>query len=195
MSLMPNQVWFFSKNPNSKRQVASLTKIATGVVALKWLDENEVSWDVEIAVSSEAVSGSVNPLEMRTGARLSLQAALFATMMGSDNTSDYAVAELIGGRMQDGTSGHEAVQVFVQAMNWEVTALGLKNTRFVNPHGLDEGDDLGMSTAADMALLAIGALEHPKFLSLCSLEDVEIDLKRGEDSELKNVRNTNDLVG
>ena len=61
MSLMPNQVWFFSKNPNSKRQVACLTKVATGVVALKWLDENEVSWDVEIAVSSEAVSGSVNP--------------------------------------------------------------------------------------------------------------------------------------
>ena len=97
--------------------------------------------------------------------------------------------------MQDGTSCHEAVQVFVQAMNWEVTALGLENTRFVNPHGLDEGDDLGMSTAVDMALLAIGALEHPKFLSLCSLEDVEIDLKRGEDLELKTVRNTNDLVG
>ena len=46
-----------------------------------------------------------------------------------------------------------------------------------------------------MALLAIGALKHPKFLSLCSLEDVEIDLKRGEDSEPKTVRNTKDLVG
>lgn len=188
-------VVLFSKDSDSKRQVASLTKVATAVVVLNWLDENEVSWDVEIAVSSEAVSGGVNPLEMRSGDRLSLQAALYAAMMASDNTSAYAVAEFIGGRMRDGTSGHEAVQVFVQAMNREVKALGLENTRFVNPHGLDEGDDLGMSTAADMALLAIGALEHPKFLSLCSLEEVEIELKRGEESELKPVRNTNDLVG
>ena len=80
-------------------------------------------------------------------------------------------------------------------MNREVKALGLENARFVIPHGLDEGDGFGMSTAADMALLAIGALEHPKFLSLNSLEDVEIDLKRSEDSELKTVRDTNDLVG
>ena len=90
-----------SKDSNSERQVASLTKVATAVVALKWLYENEVSWDVEIAVSFEAVSGSVNPLKMRTGDRLSLQAALFAVMTGSDNTSAYAVAEFIGGRMKD----------------------------------------------------------------------------------------------
>ena len=92
-------VVLLSKDPNSKRQVASLTKLATAVVALKSLDENEVSRDVEIAVSSEAVSGSVNPLKMRTGDRLSLKAALFAAMMGSNNTSAYAVAEFIGGRM------------------------------------------------------------------------------------------------
>ena len=90
-----------------------------------------------------------------------------------------------------GSGGVEAMQ----AINREVEALGLKDTRFVNPHGLDEGNELGISTAADMALLAICALEHPKFLSLCSMKMVEIEIERGRDSLVKTVRNTNDLIG
>ena len=188
-------VILLSKDPDSKRQVASLTKVATALVALEWLDKNEMSWEVEITVSPEAVSGGVNPLAMRAGDRLSLESALLAAMMASDNTSAYAVAEFIGGKMQGGVTGSEAVKIFVQAINREVEALGLKDTRFVNPHGLDEGNELGISTAADMALLAICALEHPKFLSLCSMKMVEIEIERGRDSLVKTVRNTNDLVG
>ena len=50
-------VILLSKDPDSKRQVASLTKVATALVALEWLDKNEMSWEVEITVSPEAVSG------------------------------------------------------------------------------------------------------------------------------------------
>jgi len=64
------------------------------------LDENEVSGDIKIAVSEEAVSGGVNPLALRAGDRFSLNSALLAAMMASDNTSAYAVAEFIGGQSE-----------------------------------------------------------------------------------------------
>jgi len=97
--------------------------------------------------------------------------------------------------VKGGASDGEAVEVFVEAMNREVETLGLEDTRFVNPHGLDEGDDFGESKAADMALLAINAVEQPMFLSLCEMKILEIPVKRVDEVIMKTVRNTNELVG
>ncbi|MBP83712.1 MAG: hypothetical protein CMO61_07680 [Verrucomicrobiales bacterium] len=184
-----------SENPDEKRQVASLTKVATILVALKWLDENKATDEVEIVVSGEAVSGGVNPFKFKEGDRLSFRSAMLAAMMASDNTSAYAIAEFVGSRLRTEGSESGAVSRFVTKMNREATALRLSDTRFVNPHGLDEGSDLGVSTAADMAMLAIEAIKHPQFLSLCRESEATIQVTRGGTERDMIVKNTNELVG
>jgi D-alanyl-D-alanine carboxypeptidase (penicillin-binding protein 5/6) len=184
-----------SENPDEKRQVASLTKVATILVTLKWLDENKATDEVEIAVSAEAVSGGVNPLKFEEGDCLSLRSAMLAAMMASDNTSAYAIAEFVGSRLRKEASESGAVSRFVAKMNHEAAALRLSDTRFVNPHGLDEGSDLGESTAADMAMLAIEAIKHPQFLALCRESEATIEVTRGGRERNMTIKNTNQLVG
>ena len=184
-----------SENPDEKRQVASLTKVATILVALKWLDENKATDEVEILVSAEAVSGGVNLLKFEEGDRLSLHSAMLAAMMVSDNISAYAIAEFVGNRLRAGAGESDAVSRFVTKMNLEAAALRLSDTRFVNPHGLDEGSHFGESTAANMAMLAIEAVNHAKFLTLCRESEETIKVTRGKIEQDILVKNTNELVG
>ena len=184
-----------SKDANSPREVASLTKVATVLAALEWVSENGAELSVLIPVSKSAVSGGVNPLNLQSGDSMSMESALFAAMMASDNTSAYAMAEYVGAQMAPGHEGDAAVAVFVERMNRLASDFGMSSTRFVNPHGLDGDKMRGKSTAADMARLTIYAYRAPGFSRLVSESEKEVVIFRdGNPIEIR-LNNTNQLVG
>lgn len=181
-----------AKNESQPRQVASLTKIAAALVALEWCDEtgnDPEQW--KFSVPASAVRGGANPLGLKEGDELALTTGLRAAMMASDNTSTHAFAEAIGGEMSGEGDG---VARFVGRMNGLAARLGMTDTRFVNPHGLDEGEEMGVSTAADLARLSLAAIDRPGFLDYGSDRDREVAfLRKGQEVKVRLV-NTNELV-
>ena len=124
---------------------ASLTKLMTAVVALKYGNPDDVitaTSNVNITESGAVLCG------LKEGDRLTLNQALHALLMKSANDAAVAIAEHIGG----------SVEAFAEMMNEEARAIGATNSHFVNPHGLSEEGQL--STAADMALIAEEALDN-----------------------------------
>jgi len=184
-----------SKNGNQPRQVASLTKIASVLSAIEWCGETGIdpaNWS--FTVPAAAIRGGANPLGLKAGDELTLEAALFAAMMASDNTSAHALAEAIGREMSPTSDAGKGIDVFVERMNGLAARLGMKDTRFVNPHGLDEGAEKGVSTASDLTRLALAAIERPGFLRYGSEREQEVSfLRNGAEVRVK-LTNTNELV-
>jgi len=183
------------KDHDEPRQVASLTKVATTLVALNWLREVDRDTSVRMTVTEDALSGGVNPLNLRSGDAIPMESALHAAMMASDNTSAYVIAEYVGSRLESGAEGDAAVAAFVDRMNALAARLGMAKTSFVNPHGLEEGEPYGVSTAADMARLAIEAYRSPDFPAYCAAAEKTVTYRRdGREVEVR-LLNTNELVG
>ena len=183
-----------TKGAETPRQVASLTKIAAVLVILEWLDETGSDPASLVSVPAEALRGGANPLGLRVNDELSIETGLFAAMMASDNTSTYAVADAIGKRI-DPASDKGGVAVFVARMNQRARDLGMAQTRFVNPHGLDEGGEPGVSTASDLARLAIKAHDHPAFARYCGGKERTVEFVRDGTRVPVKLINTNELVG
>lgn len=185
-----------SGNENQPRQVASLTKIAATLVALEWCEERSIDatrWS--FSVPAAAIRGGANPMGLKAGDRLSLETGLRAAMMASDNTSTHAFAEAIGREMVAGTEAGKGVEVFVEQMNGLAMRLGMNDTRFVNPHGLDDGPEKGVSTAADLARLSLAAIGRPGFLDDVSALEKTVSFLRGEQTLTVKLTNTNEIVG
>ncbi len=183
-----------AKGEDEPRQAASLVKMAAVLVALEWTDANGGDPAAhEISVPEAALRGGANPLALQAGDEVPLDTALYAAMMASDNTSTYAMAESLGRRMDP--AAESGVAVFVARMNSLAARLGMAKTRFVNPHGLDEGAELGVSTASDLARLAIHALDRADFLRYGSEREREVAFRRGETRIAVRLVNTNKLVG
>jgi D-alanyl-D-alanine carboxypeptidase len=184
-----------SKNETQPRQVASLTKIASALLALEWCEASSMDpakWS--FTVPADAIRGGANPLGLKPGDEMTLETALYAAMMASDNTSAHALAEVLGREMIPGTEAGKGVEVFVERMNALVERLGMKDTCFVNPHGLDEGPEKGVSTAADLARLALAAIDRPGFLRYGSEREHEVSFLRSGMKVRVKLTNTNELV-
>jgi len=183
-----------AKDADIPRQVASLTKIASAVVLLEWIEESGVdpaTWLV--TVPQEALRGGANPLVLRAGDEISLETGLFAAMMASDNTSTHAMAAAVGRAIDP--RAEDGVAVFVSRMNELARRLGMASTRFVNPHGLDEGSDLGVSTAADLARLAIHFHDRADAVKYCGEKERNVVVLHAGKRIEKRLVNTNELVG
>lgn len=184
-----------AKNETEPRQVASLTKIASVLLALEWCEETTIDpakWS--FTVPAAAIRGGANPLGLKAGDALTLETGLFAAMMASDNTSAHAFAEALGREMMPGTEVGGGADVFVERMNHLAERLGMKDTHFVNPHGLDEGAEKGVSTAADLARLALAAIDRPGFLQYGSERERQVSFLRNGAEVRAKLTNTNELV-
>lgn len=140
----------YGKNAEDRLAPASVTKIMTAILAL---ENGNVNDYVQVTVNGWTMAGS-SIMGLRPGEVLSLQDLLYGLMLPSGNDAALAIAQHIGGT--------EAR--FVQMMNQKATELGLKNTHFANPHGLDEGDHF--SSAHDLAMLGRYAMQNPTFAKI-----------------------------
>lgn len=136
----------YGKNINEKAPMASTTKIMTCLLALEHGDLMQ-----KVQVSQKAASMPKVHLGMNTGETYYMKDLLYSLMLMSHNDSAVAIAEAIGG----------SVPGFASLMNQRAKKIGMYNTNFVTPNGLDAKDHY--STAKDMCLLATEAMKNKEF--------------------------------
>lgn len=163
-----------SRTPDQRRPMASLTKIMTALLILERHDLHEI---VSVPIVADQMRGSV--IGMKTGEHFRIGALLLALLIPSANDSAYALA----------ISDSHSVGGFVAQMNARAKTLGLKNTHFSNPAGLDNPEQY--SSPRDLGWLTVAALKHPEFSRIVGTRTTRIADAEGREFDL---RNTNDLL-
>jgi D-alanyl-D-alanine carboxypeptidase (penicillin-binding protein 5/6) len=186
----------------AKRQIASLTKIATGKVVLDWAAKTGTDLAQQVVVPQQALmeSGGGNPINLQPNDLISYRDLIYAAMMQSDNIAASTLAYYVGAALRP--AGGErmrdlgAIEAFVSQMNALARQLGMERTLFVNPHGLEPNKGLQpYSTALDMAKLTAYAMKDPAFRFYVSQKERKISFNRGGQVFQYLLRNTNELVG
>ena len=149
--------FIFEKNPDKKSLIASTTKIMTALVVC---EQSNVLDRVRIPKEAVGIEGS--SIYLKDGEILTVQELLYGLMMHSGNDAAVALAIYCGG----------TVEGFVQMMNDKAKVLGLNNTHFENPHGLDGREHY--STARDLAVLTAYAMENPIFAKVVSAKTLQV---------------------
>ncbi len=139
----------FALGARERRAPASLTKVMTAVVVLERARLAE-----QVVVSRNAPEAGGHAMGLRPGQRISVGDLLAALMIRSANDAAVALAEHVG----------RSVAGFAALMNAKARALGMTDTRFQNPHGLDSPDHY--TTAYDLAILTRYAFQSPTFAEL-----------------------------
>ena len=185
-----------SSRLEKKLQVGSLTKIATAMVVLDWVELEKRDVGTLVIVPSSALSvGGANPVGFQPGDQVSVRDLLYAALLQSDNVAAYILADYVGNALFHGQEGVTPQDLFVAQMNALARKLGMKRTRFLNPHGLDNLE-LPHSTAKDMMLLTDYALARSAFRFYVAQKERQItrNLAQGGTAGY-NLVNTNQLLG
>ena len=128
----------FEKDAHKKMKIASITKIMTAILAIE-----SGKMDETVTVSGNAFGTEGSSLFLQKGQKMKLEDLVYGLMLRSGNDAAVAIAEHVGGSL-DG---------FILLMNQKAEEIGMENSSFTNPHGLDNTPD-HYSTAYDMALLS-----------------------------------------
>nr|WP_306438805.1 D-alanyl-D-alanine carboxypeptidase family protein [Longirhabdus pacifica] len=147
----------YERNADKRMRIASLTKVMTAIVAI---EHGDLSDKVTVSRNAEGVEGS--SIYLQTGDEMSLEHLLYGLMLRSGNDAAVAIAEHVGGSL-DG---------FVYLMNEKATELGMENSTFKNPHGLDA--DGHLSTSKDVAKLTAYALKNEAFQNIVKTKSVRV---------------------
>lgn len=187
-----------ASNASAKRPVASLTKIATGTVAVDWAkaagaDIGTLKITVPPTIS---LVGGPNPMNLQPGDRITLRDALYSALLGSDNLAAITIANHVGRELVTARGKNEdPVAEFVGEMNRLAKSLGMSHTRFANPHGLERPGAKAYSTAADVARMSIYAMRRNAFSFIVRQPSRQIKLEGASGTRTLTVRNTNKLIG
>ena len=169
----------YEKNIHEKTSVASMTKMMGMVLIMEALEDGKIKLEDMVVVSRNASGMGGSQIWLEEGENISVLDLIKGIMMASAHDGIVAMAEYIGGTEAN----------FVKMMNEKAKSLGLKDTNFVNPTGLDEKDHY--STAYDMALIAKELISHEEILKYTSI--YEDYLRKGTDRQFWLV-NTNKLI-
>lgn len=167
--------FLYEKNIDSKLPVASLTKILSAVIVIDNLNLNDI---VTISESSLKVDGEKQDLYL--GEKISVGNLLKLMLIESSNDAAYALAEYTKGQGLD----------FVEAMNLKAHSIGMKNSSFFDPAGLD---DNGNSTGEDLVKLVQYSLDYKNIWDISSEKTAIIE---SSDERIKHsITSTNRLLG
>lgn len=169
----------YEKNKDSQVAVASLTKMMAQILILEAIESGNLTWDEQVKASSNAAGYGGTQIYLQPGEMMSVRDLMKGITMASANDATVVLAERIAG----------SEEAFVKMMNEKAKKLGLKNTNFMNPTGLDE--DNHYSSAYDMALIAIELLKHDEILEFSSVYE---DYLRTDTPNKFWLVNTNKLV-
>lgn len=167
-----NVIW--GKNEYKKSAMASTTKIMTALLAIENCDLNEV-----IEVSSKAAGIGGSRLGLKKDDKINMNDLLYGLMLKSGNDAAVSIAETVGG----------SVEGFAELMNKKAKEIGLENTHFVTPHGLDDPEHY--TTAYELAKLADYALKNDKFAKIVNTKNYTVTIN----GYPKVISNTNELLG
>lgn len=164
----------YEKNGNKQTPMASTTKILTSIVILENADLKET-----VTIGSKAAGTGGSRLGLKKNDKITVNDLLYGLMLRSGNDAAVALAIHVGG----------SIEGFADMMNKKAEELGLTNSHFVVPHGLDnEGH---YTTAYELAKMADYALNIPKFKEIVSSKSATIYIN----GYPKAINNTNNLLG
>ncbi len=187
-----------ASNATEKRPVASLTKIATAAVALDWATATGTDIStLELSVPQMVtLVGGPNPLNLQPGDHITMRDALYAMMLGSDNLAALTVANHVGRNLLVNRAKRgEPVAEFVDEMNRLAKGLGMKPTRFGNPHGLEREGVKAYSCAADVARLSVYAMRLNALTFIARQQSRKISVSGVSGVRSYQIKNTNELAG
>lgn len=169
----------YSKNENEPLAMASMTKVMSMLLIMEKIDDGSLKYDDIVEISTESSSMGGSQIFLNPGDKYKVIDLLKGVAMASANDAVVALAEKTYGSKEH----------FIEAMNKKAESLGLKNTHFVNVHGLDEEGHY--SSAYDMSVMARELLKHEKILDFTRVYEEYITKPDGSQIWLVN---TNKLV-
>lgn len=164
----------FGKNEYNKVKMASTTKIMTATIILENCDLSKT-----VTISKKAAGTGGSRLGLKTDDKITIRDLLYGLLLVSGNDAAVALAETCSGTVTD----------FANLMNEKAKELGLNNTHFETPHGLDS--DNHYTTAYELAILTDYALKNSTFLNIVGTKNYTITIN----GYPKNLTNTNELLG
>ena len=164
----------YGKNENKRTAMASTTKIMTAIVLIENAD-----LDQTITVSAKAAGTGGSRLGLKHNDKITMKDLLYGLMLKSGNDAAVAIAENVGG----------SIEKFADLMNEEAKKIGLDNTHYVTPHGLDNPEHY--TTAYELAKLADYALKNEIFAKVVNTKNYTVTIN----GYPKNITNTNELLG
>ena len=168
-----NNEILYQKSAHKKMAIASITKIMTAIIALESNDK-EVKFDYSMIAEGSS-------MYLKVGDVIKISELVKGMMMVSGNDAANAIAIALGGSMEK----------FADMMNKKADSLGMKDTHFVTPSGLD--DELHYSTAYDMALLCSYAMQNENFRNIVSQKSMSVEFI-SPDGQKMTYRNHNKLL-
>ena len=147
----------YAKNAEKRALIASTTKLMTAIVSLEQAGPSEA---VEVRPEHCAVEGS--SMYLKPGERYTVRQLVTGLLLVSGNDAALALADHVAG----------SPEAFAVRMNRKARELGLGNSHFVNPHGLDAGDHY--SSAADLARLMAYCMENPDFAAITRMKSFRL---------------------
>ncbi|WP_429891803.1 serine hydrolase [Gottfriedia acidiceleris] len=141
----------YGKAMHDSERIASITKIMTAILAVE-----SGKMQNTITISSRAVQTEGSSIYLKPGQKIKLEDLVYGLMLRSGNDAANAIAEAVGG----------SIDGFVYMMNEKAKEIGMSNTYFSNPSGLDQQGKEHYSSAYDMALLTRYAMENPKYAKI-----------------------------
>lgn len=162
-----------SKQPDTPVPIASTTKIMTALVTLETQPLTKV-----VTVSAKAATTPGSESYLMTGEKITIENLLYALLLNSGNDAAQALAEVEG-----------SSEAFVAKMNAKAQLLGLKNTAYKDPAGLD---DTGRSTPRDLAILTHYALSNDTFRSI--IKTSKMSITSADNRYIHELKNSNRLI-
>ncbi|MDY5371536.1 MAG: D-alanyl-D-alanine carboxypeptidase [Eggerthellaceae bacterium] len=184
---------YFQRNDSDTAPIASVTKVMTALVALE-----NAPMDYTVTVSETAANIGESSANLQAGDTMTLEDALKALMIPSGNDAAQAIAESVGAQLADDPSNPEnCTQAFVDAMNAKAVELGMEDTLFTNPHGLDdEGFESDQhSCAKDVSLMCAAAMKSEDFRAVVSGQFNSCTVTRDGAQESIELESTDELIG
>ena len=169
----------FEKNADEKLHPASMTKMMSMLLIIEAIEDGVIKWDQVVQVSENASSMGGSQILLETGEKMSVRDLFKGVAIASGNDAVVALAETVAG----------SVNNFVSMMNKRASELGLTNTNFKNPHGLDDANHY--SSSRDMSIIAKELVKHKEVLEYTKI--YEDYLREDTDRKIWLV-NTNRLV-
>ncbi len=141
----------YNLNGDESRLIASITKIMTCLISIMYSDLDKI-----VVVDEDILKAYGSSVYLSVGEEIKLKDLLYGLMLRSGNDAAVAIANAVAGSMEN----------FVYLMNEYASTIGMKNTKFVNSHGLDNNGVGNKSSAYDMALLTKVAMQNETFASI-----------------------------
>ena len=165
----------YGKNEHERLPMASTTKIMTAIILVE--NVRDLSKEIEVVKEAAMVGGS--SLELKTGDKITYEGLLYGLLLCSGNDAAAQIAISMAGSIEE----------FADLMNAKAYSLGLKDTHFITPHGLDEEGHY--TTAYELAVIADYALNMQKIAEVVSTKNYTIAVN----GYPRALTNTNELLG